>query len=140
MTIARDILLGLHARFQTLEGIKGIFDYEPAAIEATPIIYSLLDESHRTQQQALTTRRYRFMHRLVVQWVDNPTAEQTILEYTDRIPAAVEVDPQLDGAITSGIAAIVDQITGFVVINKVIYRVLDSYSDVTVKGRFQSGL
>lgn len=140
MSDARTILLAIHERFKTLEGIKALLDYEPAVIEATPLIYSLLDESHRTQQQSLTTRRYRFLHRLVVQWVDNQSAEQTILRYTNLIPNAIDANPQLAGTITSGIAVINDQVTGFVTINKVLYRVLDSYSDVTIKGRFQSGI
>lgn len=138
MSEAQDILTGLHERLQTLDGLSPILDYEPASVEP-PMIYSLLDEVGRPMTGALVARRYRFLHRLVVLWIDNREAEQQLLSYANQIAAAIDADPYLGGRITSGGARIVDQQAGFTRINNVLYRILDSYSEVVVKGRYQDG-
>lgn len=138
MSTAADILEAIHVQFRArLEGIVGgILDYEPAAIQKAPLMYSLLDEVDQTVTGMARGRRYRFMHRLVVVWVDNRQAEATILRYVDAIPAAIDADPSLGGVLGSGIARIVDQRAGWVTIGGALYRVLDSFSDTLDKRRF----
>lgn len=128
------ILAGLHARLKTVTGLRAILDYEPESVQAAPFLYSLLDETARPlpagQQQSV---RYRYLHRVVIDWTDPAAAERLVRRYTDAIPNAIAADPTLGGVVTRGFASVVDQAAGFVVINKVLVRVLDSYSETLVK-------
>lgn len=135
MSLAEDLLVGLTERLATLPGLTSVLTYEPTSVEP-PMIYSLLDEVVRVPG-AITTRRYRYLHRLVIAWIGNDLAEAQLLSYVDPVAAAIDADPFLGARIACGSARITDQQAGFVVINKTLYRVLDSYSECVTKGRFQ---
>ncbi len=127
------IVEGLHERFETVAGIRRIYDYEPATLQATPALYTVLERVERQQGGPLMVSRYRILHRLCLRWQDNEHAEEELIPYVNAIPDALDADPQLGGRITSGIARIAEAEAGFATINGTLYRVLDFYSDVVHK-------
>lgn len=128
-----DVLNGLHGRFATVSGLKNILGYEPASVNATPMIYSLFVGVVNGDKGQVKSRTYRTMHRLVVARQDYAQAETLVLPYVDSIVDAVKADPRLGGAVTSGLASITEARGGYSTINGVVYRIVDFFSEVTAK-------
>lgn len=129
-----NVLAGLHAVFADVSpAIPVILRYEPTAIHQTPTLYSLLDTAPRERQGQILATRYRVLNRLVFRWQDNEQAEEEMIPYVDALPGAIDSNPQLGGAITSGIATANDIEAVFVSIGGTVYRALDVYADVLVK-------
>ena len=132
--VFRDILDGLVATLGRVEGIKQVLDYEPTAIQTTPLVYLLLDSFEREVKAGLVQERYRILVRTCIQWQNNRGAEEQLVGFVTTIPAAVDADPTLGGAITSGLARMLSGSTGFLTVGGAMYRVLDLYADVFAKG------
>ena len=128
-----EIVDGLHCRFETVSGLKSILKFEPASINATPMIYSLFVNVRNEDRGQRKVRIYRTMHRLVVARQDYAKAELLALPYIDSIPDSVKADPRLDGAITGGLASVVDARGGYATIDGVVFRIIDFFSEVTAK-------
>lgn len=128
-----NIVDGLHTRFATVSGLKSTLKYEPASINATPMIYSLFVNVRNEDKGQRKIRIYRTMHRLVVARQDYAQAELLALPYIDSIPDSVKVDPRLAGSVSSGLASIVEATGGYVTVDGVVYRVIDFFSEVTAK-------
>lgn len=136
----RDVIEGLHERFQSVIAIPTVLRYEPRTVQTTPLLYSLLDSFERTQQGQITVMRYRVLHRLVVAWQDNEQAEEAVIDLINAVCHAVDQDPQLGGRIPSGMARIVDGKSGFWQFAGAMYRVVDVYSDTLTKAPVRSGI
>jgi hypothetical protein len=134
------VVEGLHERFATVEGIVGIQLGEPASIQATPYLYTLLDEVERTQAGQMTMMRYRSLHRLCFDTQDMEAAEAQLAGYVNAVPASVDADPQLTGRITGGLARISQGRATWVKLNGTLFRCLDYTSDVLEKGAYRGGL
>lgn len=128
-----DVLNGLHGRFATVSGLKNILAFEPASINATPMMYSLFVSVNNGDKGQVKSRTYRTMHRLVVARQDYAQAETLVLPYVDSIIDAVRTDPRLGSEISSGLASIVEARGGYATINGVVYRIVDFFSEVTAK-------
>lgn len=134
---------GLTAALQTVAGLKEVLDYEPSSIQRVPMVYHLLDSFQRTQAGQVTVMRYRKLVRLCVLWQDNEKAEWELIPFVNSIPAAIDADPQLGGAITRGVAQVAQDapaIAGFVRIGGTMYRSLDVFVDIVDKAAYQSGI
>lgn len=128
------VLAGLHVRFATVPGIVSILDYVPTAIHEAPVLYSTLDRMEVTRSGQVRAVHYRIQHRMVFLWQDFEEAEKVVIPYVDSIPLSVEADPHLGGVIVSGFAEINECVATWIDMpGPVTYRVLDFYSDVTVK-------
>ncbi len=123
-----DILEGIHEALGGVDGIRQTLAYEPASVQKTPAIYSLLDSISREYPGGSTVNvTYRTLHRVLVSWQDSQQAEKTLIELVDSLPAAIDADPTCGGvaydiAITAGD-------TGWVTIDGNDYRSLDLYSE-----------
>jgi hypothetical protein len=134
------IVAGLGVRYATISGIKAILDYEPKTVSNPPIIYTLLDTVTRSQAGQVTVMDYRILSRLCIRWQDNEYAERELRPYVNALPASIDADPKLGGAIPSGMAAVTDIQAVFVTINGVLLRCLDMYVRVVEKAPYGSGI
>lgn len=125
---------GLAERFRTVPGVENILLGEPAAVHATPCLYTGLEDFEREHRGQIVAMRYRFVHRLLLVWVESGAAEAELLDLVPRLCMAVDADPTLGGRITSGLARIVRGPTGWVTISGTLYRFCDLTSDVLEKG------
>lgn len=133
------IVAGLVAALQArIPSLKRVLDYEPTAIHAAPMAYVIFDASTVLPAGQRSVRHFRPVVRVVVPWVDNERAEQQIAQYIDQVIGAVDADPYLGGAISSGYARVIEQQGVFVVIGKVTYRALDSTIDALAKVSYGS--
>lgn len=138
----QQIVDALHVRFATVAALSGkpMLKYEPRSIQATPMIYTLLDRFRRERAGQLTAMHYRILHRLVLQWQENEQSELELMPFVHSIPHSVDQDPTLAGLLVKGLAHIDDAESGFVIISNTKYRCLDFYSNVLAKADFQSGI
>lgn len=141
------IVEGLNERFQTVEGLEDapILDYEPTSVHEFPLVYTLLDSFTRNVETGQVVRMgYRILHRLVLRWQDNETAEQELIPFVNSVCAAIDADNQLDGRLSGqsginpvgyigGYAKIADGMGVFVRIGGTDYRAIDFYSEVFEK-------
>lgn len=134
------IIAGLNVRYATVSGIKSVLDYEPKAISNPPVIYTLLDTVTRSQAGQLTIMEYRILSRLCIRWQDNDYAERELRPFVNALPASIDADPKLGGAIPLGMAAVADIQAVFVTINGVLLRCLDMYVRVVEKAPVGSGI
>lgn len=133
MATYSDIVTGLHGRFATIGTLKNILAFEPASVNATPMLYSLFVSMANNDRGQVKARTYRTMHRLVVARQDYAQAELLLNPYLESIPDAVKADPRLGGTLTSGLASIVEARGGYASINGVVYRIVDFFSEVVDK-------
>jgi hypothetical protein len=136
-------IAGLKDAVETVDGLNLVLDYEPPSLTRLPAVYRLLDSFNRTQAGQVTVMRYRVLCRLCVRWQDNEKAEWELIPFVNSIPAAIDADPQLGGAITRGYASVAEDANanaGFVRIGGTMYRSLDVYVDIVDKDAYQSGI
>lgn len=136
-------IAGLKSAVETVDGLNLVLDYEPTSLQRLPAVYLLLDSFTRTQGGQVTAMRYRVLCRLCVRWQDNEKAEWELIPFVNSIPAAIDADPTLGGAITRGVAAVAEDapaIGGFVRIGGTMYRSLDIFVDIIDKAAYQSGI
>lgn len=142
---ALTVYQGLEAVFRGVESLRTVLLGEPSGDMDLPGLYTALEGFDRPlagQPPAdnLTGMDYRFVHRLVIRWVDFQQAEMQLLTFVNAIPAAVDADPRLGGRLTKGIARIQAGDAGFANIGGTKYRVLDFTSTVLEKAPRSSGL
>ena len=147
---ADQIVAYLHAEvFPTLTGlpqyddagrVTNILDYEPGVVLTTPLLYTLFDRATRETKGQITMLRIRLLHRIVFQWQDNEACEQELRPFIHRVPAAIDLDPQLGGLITQGLAKVDEIVSGFVVISNEKFRCLDFFLDAPTKAPYKSGI
>ena len=128
------VLEALHTQLATVPGIKRVETGEPATVQVTPMIYSMLQSFTRTTSGTMTTVDYRTRHRLLLALNSRPRAEEELIGYTNAIPAAICAPPRR-GALPSGNMEIVMGDAGFVTIGNVEYRCLDFFSQAQEKAR-----
>jgi hypothetical protein len=138
----RGVLDGLKAVWGTVPELAGhpILDYEPTSIQDSPTLYMLLDRAPRQQHGQVTAQHYVVLCRLVLRWLDNERAEQLLVPFVNALPAAIDADKQLGGALQNGVAVVEDMRAVFVTIGGTLYRALDVYVDVLEKAPFKSGI
>lgn len=136
-------IAGLKSAIETVDGLQLVLDYEPTSIQRLPAVYLLLDSFRRSTAGQVTAMHYRVLTRLCVRWQDNEKAEQELIPFVNSIPAAIDADPTLGGAVTRGFSQVdpdAPALGGFVRIGGVMYRSLDIFVDITDKGAYQSGI
>ena len=140
MSTCDDILVALHNIYGQVHGIADTLPYEPRAIHATPILYTLLDSMTRDVSQATMNGRFivynwRFMSRLILQWQDTETAEQDLRRYTDTLANLLEDlnNRRLNGVVPLGEAFVEEIRTGYALIDGTEYRIADIYTIVSDK-------
>lgn len=134
-------IAGLKSRIETVSGLQQVLDYEPASLQRLPAVYLLLDSFRQVGE--LPVYEYRVLCRLCIRWQDNEKAEWELIPFVNSIPAAIDADPQLGGAITRGVAQVAQDapaIAGFVRIGGTMYRSLDVFVDIVDKAAYQSGI
>lgn len=131
---------GLEAQFKTIDGLTNIILGEPTAIHEAPALYTILARFERSQHGQITAMRYTFIHRLVIQWQDNPQAEMQLLTLLNTIPASVDRSPTLGGRIIEGLAKVTAGDAGYTRIGEMACRICDFTSDVLEKAAVRSGL
>lgn len=131
---------GLEERFRTISGLTNILLGEPTSVHATPALYTALLRFERSTSGNVTTMRYFFIHRLIVQAQGNPQAEMQILTFLNAIPAAIDQSYNLGGRIIEGLAQIKAGDTGFVKIGETLYRVCDFVTDIKENGAAKGGI
>jgi hypothetical protein len=129
----QDIVDGLHERFQLIDALVVILDYEPTAAQDGPLLYSLLDGFTRVYDDIGESVEvtYRTLHRLCIMWQDNEEAEKTLIALANAIPIAVDGDPRLGLLLKGDGVRIVQGEAGWVNIGGTEYRSLDFYSECT---------
>lgn len=122
--------IGLEERFRTIEGLSAIQLGEPTAIETTPLLYAAYDSVDTVLRSTQPARNldgltHVFGVRLVFDYQDNPAAEMQLLTMADSVPTVINDDPRLGGRLNGGVARSTRALSGFAVIAKKVYRVLD---------------
>lgn len=135
---ALTVYAGLEAVLTPIEGLNAVILGEPTAIHDPPALYVVYQSFQRVLRSNppasnLTGMQHVYALRLVIQWQDNLEAEYQLLSLIDPIPAAIDADPQLSGAITRGAARITDATTGFATIGGTLYRICDYTCEVLEK-------
>ena len=128
---------GLNAAIATVTALKAVLDYEPATLQTSPIVYSILDGFDR-QVTGLTTRTvYRTLHRLCIRYQEPETSEAVVQALADSIAEAVEADPKLGGRMRPGDAQITRGDAGWASIGGTTCRIVDFYSEVLEISRYR---
>ena len=121
---------GLAEAFRTIDGLTTILLGEPTSIQETPLLYAgyaSADQIMRSQAPArnLDGITHLFAVRLVFDYQDNPQAEMQLLTLADSVPSAINADSRLGGRLAGGVAKSTSAISGFAMIAKKLYRVLE---------------
>ena len=84
-----DIVTNLHTIYGAMPGITATLPYEPRAVQAPPLLYTLLDTVERTDATTsagsntrLVAYRYRLISRILLSWRDTEQAERDVRYYT----------------------------------------------------------
>jgi hypothetical protein len=129
---------GLAEAFRTIDGLHAILLGEPTSIQATPLLYAgyaSADQLMRSQAPArnLDGITHIFAVRLVFDYQDNDQAEMQLLTLADSVPSAINRDPRLGGRLSGGVAKSISATSGFAMIAKKLYRILEFTVSVTEK-------
>lgn len=125
------VWVGLEERFKTIQGVDGgVRLGEPTAIQATPLLYAGYDTADQVMRSTAPARNldgitHIFGVRIVFDYQDNPQAEMQLLTLADSVPSAINLDPRLGGRLNGGVATSTRAQSGYAVIAKKLYRVLD---------------
>ena len=133
---ALSVYQGIETALRSLDYFQSIMLGEPTGSIETPAIYTVflrMEIEGRSVPPArnLDSTVYIFIHRIVIQFVDNAAAEMQLLSLIDAIPDAIYADPRLGGALAIGIAQIPSGDAGFIRVGDVLYRVFD------IEGRYR---
>ena len=130
-----DIVTNLHTIYGSMPGITATLPYEPRAVQAPPLLYTLLDNVERTDATTsagsntrLVAYRYRLISRILLSWRDTEQAERDVRYYTGAALDLMEVSANrtLAGLITAGSGATIESIaTGWIVVDGNEYRIVD---------------
>jgi hypothetical protein len=125
-----------HRYLRTVPGVRAVLAYEPRAVQAGPLIYTLLDEVPLGVTGQVEDRTYGMIHRLCVPWQDSEGAEDEIARLVDPIIDALRRAfwTRLDGLIASGTLKLGTVRAGFLTIGGALYRVVDFPTSALVKG------
>lgn len=101
---------GLAEAFGTISGIKSIILGEPTAIHECPAIYTMYSGFTRPLRNTPPARNlegteHTFVCSLVIAWTDYAAAEAQLLDLVTSIPDVIDLDPQLGGRVTKGMAS-----------------------------------
>lgn len=122
---------GLEERFRTIEGLDGgVHLGELTSVELTPLLYAAYDNANQIMRSTAPARNidgitHIFAVRLAFDYQDNPQAEMQLLALADSVPSAINDDPRLGNRLAGGVATSTAALTGFAVIAKKVYRVLE---------------
>ncbi len=123
------ILAAIHERLETVGGIEAILVGEPATVQVSSLIYSMLRSFTRESQGTTVKITYRTRHRLCIRYENPPKAEEALIGFVNTIPAAI-CAPRKWGRIPGGDMTITLGEAGFVTIGGIEYRSLDFTSEV----------
>ena len=129
-------LQAIHAAFATVttpRAIAVLLDYEPTAAQDYPLMYSLLESFERVRSGQVLAVRWRTMHRLVLRWQDSEQCEAELRAFVDSIPAVIDADGHLGGALGAGYAHIESGDTGWSEIGQTEVRFVDFTSLIVEK-------
>lgn len=125
---------GLHSVVATVTSLKGVLDYEPDTVQASPLAWILLDSFERAASPAgQVGRRLRFAVRVASPVQNSKAAEDELIAVAMQVADAVEANPQFSGVITKGLAVSPDGQTGWIVVGGVKCRVVDVFVSAYVK-------
>lgn len=127
------VVEGIDERLQTLNGSPHnlvVLDYEPAAIQVSPIALVLFSgfDGRNTAGQ-ITTTPWEITVRLMVKWQDNEGAEAQLRRLVDAALYALDTGAKLGGRIDSGLAQMPRASAGFTKFGGTDYRL----ADITVR-------
>lgn len=127
------VVAGIDERLQTLNAPPHnlvVLDYEPAAIQVSPIALVLFSgfDGRNTAGQ-VTTTPWEITVRLMVKWQDNEGAERQLRALVDAVLYALDTGVQLGGRLTSGLAQTPRGTAGFTKFGGTDYRL----ADITVR-------
>jgi hypothetical protein len=118
-----------------------VLKHVPATI-STMLIYIRLRRAERGQGGQITSMRYFFLVRLCVPYQDNEGAELLLDSYINAVPAAIDADPTLGGAISSGLATVstVNSDPAFLDMAGTLCRYADFEVEAVEKAAYLSGI
>lgn len=132
-----DMVRGLIEVLEGVPGTKIVLDYEPQAVDETPMGYLLLDKSSRITRGGVVAVKYRILYRMCFSWQDNAAAEQIMSLFVNSVPMAIDNNAQLNGRLPHGMAAVSEDEAAqqgvMVNIGGVDFRALDTYIEVLEK-------
>jgi hypothetical protein len=119
---AATVWQGLEERFKTIEGIAAIVLGEPTSIQATPLLYAGYAGA---TQIARSTAPAHNLDALNHEFAVRIVFEMELLTLADSVPSAINDDPRLAGRLHGGMARALLAFSGYAVVAKKLYRVLD---------------
>jgi hypothetical protein len=140
MTAYGDIVAGCKAAVESVPSVNAVLLYEPAQIQAWPLVYITLDTFTRTQAGQITTMRPRIRLRLLVPIPTSEDLEIEAVEIAFAIADAVDANPQFSGVIVSGLAQVPDGRAGYITVGGAKYRAIDIFADCLFKQAYTGAL
>jgi hypothetical protein len=136
LTIAEAIEAALAA----VEGLTRVQIGELATYHAgSPVATITLAGQGFSAPGQISARRPRYLVRVWLLSQDFTEAERDLLTLADRVVTAIEADPQLGGAVVSGLARIIEQTSGWAVVaGSQPHRILDTTIEVVNKVAYGS--
>lgn len=118
----------LHDVIKAVTGITAATIGEPSSVQVVPFIYSELEGFDSDEMNDVKQFTYRSLHRLCLSWQNQQVAEALLAGYVNTIPAAVDADSRLGGAVRN--AEIVNGSANWVTIDGTEYRSMEFHSEI----------
>jgi hypothetical protein len=122
------------------DALQVVLDYEPQALHVVPAAYVVLDHYERTMRSQVVSMKYWDRVRVCVAWEDNEQAEHQLVPFVNGVPALIDQDPYLLGAVESGFAYVESALAGYYSIGGTVYRTLDVMVVTKDKAGWKSGI
>lgn len=117
-----------------------VIGHIPDQVDATPLISVTTAGYRNRMNRPLTTYWLRFRCRLYLHRHDPRGSEEQLDSLALQIPDAIDSDPQLSGAITTGLAQAPDATAGITVVGTETLRAYDVTVEVLVKEAYAGAI
>lgn len=136
MPTLTQITAALVTLVDTIPEFKQVLDYEPQAIQVSPLATVTTVSYERNQSGQITAMIYRTRVRIYVKWQENASAEAEAVVLVDKVCDAIDSDPQFGGVISAGLAQSPDGTGGYINVGGALVRIWDVFVRIVSKKPF----
>jgi hypothetical protein len=129
-------IAGIKTAIAGVTGIKKVINGLPTSPQNLPLCYLEASSGERSQAGQLTANKYRVIATVCVPWQDNTLAEDQIAPFINTVPAAIDANPALSGAVN--LAKVTEWRTDVRAIAETQCRVIDFTIEVLDKAPYRT--